>query len=209
VREDRLAVQGAQQDVGDHLRVGAGPLGGDERADVAVPEAVDGVVGVLGARVGGLGRVRRVRPGLGHRAEGELGQQALVPADDLDDGVEEGKEPVPVGRAGPQRRRPGGHRLGQRLRALDHQGRHQPHPVAEPVEDGALADPGHRRDLLDRDVLGPVGSQELLGGGQDRAAVARRVSALGSVGAHPDIVPLGHAPLDNWTIGPLWFAGAS
>jgi hypothetical protein len=51
VSEDRLAVQGAQQDVGDHLRVGARALGGDERADVAMPEAVDRVVIML--RAGG------------------------------------------------------------------------------------------------------------------------------------------------------------
>jgi hypothetical protein len=185
VREDRLAVQGAQQDVGDHLRVGAWPLGGNERADVAVPEAVHRVVVVLRAR-----RARGAGHWLGHRAEGKLGQQALVPADDLDHGVEEGEEAVPVRRARAQRRRSGGHRLGQRLRALDHQGRHEPHPVAEPVEDRALADPGRRRDLLYRDVLRPVGRQELLGGRQDRAAVTCRVSALGSGLAHHDIVPL-------------------
>ena len=69
----------------------------DERADVAVPEAVDRVVA-------GVAVLRRGR-GLGRAAEGELRQQALVAADELDDRVEEGEQPLPVGRPRAQRRR--------------------------------------------------------------------------------------------------------
>jgi hypothetical protein len=109
-------VQGAQQDVRDHLRVHVRPLGRDERGDMAVPEAVDGMVVLVAALVCG-GRLRRA-------AEGELCQEALVAADDLDDGVKEGEQALPVGRPRPQRRRPRGHRLRQRLGTLDHERRH-------------------------------------------------------------------------------------
>ena len=42
--QNRLAVQGTKQDVRDHLSVHVRPLGRDERADMAMPEAVDGMV---------------------------------------------------------------------------------------------------------------------------------------------------------------------
>jgi hypothetical protein len=91
-------VQGAQQDVRDHIRVHVRPLGRDERGDMAVPEAVDRMIVLVAALLCGY-RLRRA-------AEGELRQEALVAADDLDDGVKEGEQALPVGRPWPQRRRP-------------------------------------------------------------------------------------------------------
>jgi hypothetical protein len=87
-------VPGAEQEVGDQVSVDVGPLSGDEPADVPMPEPVDRVaISVLGVSML-RGRVRggRVR---------ELGQQALVAGDDLDDGVQEGQQPVPVRAPGP------------------------------------------------------------------------------------------------------------
>jgi hypothetical protein len=189
-------MQGAQQDVRDHLGVRVRPLGRDERADVAVPEAVDRMVAPVAVLrrplAGGSAPARGGR--LRRAAEGELRQEALVAGDDLDDRIKEGEQALPVGCSRAQRWRPAGHRLGQRLGALDHERRHQPHPAAEPVEDRALADPGRQRDLPDRDVLRPVRRQEFFGGRQDHAPVARRVGALGPGLAHRDLL--------RWTTGP-------
>jgi hypothetical protein len=66
--QDRLAAQGAEQEVGDHLGVEVGALRGDERTDVTVPELVDRVIvsvlrGTLLRRRLGGGRVGAGSPG--------------------------------------------------------------------------------------------------------------------------------------------------
>ena len=158
---DQCSVEEGQQAVGEEIGIQVGAFGGEQGAEVPVPEAETGVGElVVGACLFMGGEQDGV--GLGDRAKA----------------VEEGVQPLPGGCAGTQRRGSVGDGIAQLARAFFEERLEQPGAAAEAAEDRALPDAGQGRDPVQRDGRPVTLGQEAFGGAQDRVAVAGRVGAL-------------------------------
>ena len=150
---------GREQRVGEegHPLLRAVPA--QEHLDV---EAVAGVHAAAVSRPAALGHGEQVRRGL----------------DDIDLGLEEGREPLGRGGAGPQRRRPAQHQVLELALPFVEEGDRQAGPVAEAAIDGALAHAGLAGDVVHGHAVDPALGEQALGRLEHQLPVARRVGAL-------------------------------